>query len=271
MPIVSTPIESSERKPTEFDFERFQKTLTNNSENIVVLIEKKLDEKFQEFTSIISERVFRKQSDCLKSLLDTKFAQMIQKSDKLMQKRIEDSLLEVLPRFTDLSDGMAKLRDQVSSDMKCLSEPRHDEITDMMSKLSDISETLSAHRIFDPSGISDKMPERCISKPSNISDHVSEHRTSEECYASGSDHSSSERHVSESCRADIGSEQFASEGSPADCSKQSGPSEHGISTSRPADGSKQPGSSEGAVSGMLVSDPPLSMSPPAKALMQQVM
>ena len=96
-----------------------------------------------------------------------------------------------------------------------------------------------------------------MSKLRDVSEKMLVHRTSEAFRAKGSDQ--------------FGSEQPASEGSLADCSKQSGPSEHGISENRPADGSKQLGSSEGAVSGMFVSDPVLSVNPSAKAPTEQPM
>ena len=164
-----------------------------------------IEKKLEDTFKSYSETMLNKQSENIKQMLDVKFAQIIQKSDKLMQKRMDNSLFEVLPRINNISDGFATLRDQVSFEMK-----------DVMSKLRDISETTSEYRISDPNDISEKM---------------SVHRTSEGSCAKNSDQ--------------FGSEQFVSEGSLADCSKQSGPSEHGISENCPADGSKLLGSSWG--------------------------
>ena len=133
-------------------------------------------------------------------------------------------------------DGMAKLQGHVSSDMKCLSEFRHDEL--IMFKLSDISEKVSSELRHDEikdmmsrlSDIIEKVSEYRISEHSSISERTSEHCMSKECCTNGSDHSISDQLVSETCQSDVAG--------------------HVISESCAADGSKQPDSSEGLISGV---------------------
>ena len=202
----------------------------------------------------------------------------VERPPNLLDTKVPDSSENVASEeYRGYSSNVRpQVKDQASSEVRRLSDPQHNDMMNMMSKLSDISEKVSEHRIFGPSHTSEKLSEHRISEPRDISEKMSGHRISEDCPTNDSDHLGSERLISESRRAHVGPEQLVSESCRADvgperlvsesCRADIGPerlvsescradvavqlasegltAEHGISKSRTADGSKQHTSDE---------------------------